>query len=201
MLRSLRHISTDSTGWTKKLEKTPDETYVFLWIIVHIINVDISYYVLGKRAEWDKKRERGTQTRYVYGVEEYLKKDFQHFSSLLAKGNAKLCNKLDSHDGFLRVNKVLPDWLDWLCYLAGRSRAATLLLPNPFDPQTSGPQLPLLTICPLGPNWLGTVCPEGPINWGPFVVDQMSGVHMHLGLNVSQALKRHVGCSTPCTFF
>ena len=58
MLRSLRHISTDSTGWTKKLEKTPDETYVFLWIIVHIINVDISYYVLGKRAEWDRKRER-----------------------------------------------------------------------------------------------------------------------------------------------
>ena len=58
MLRSLRHISTDSTGWTKKLEKTPDETYVFLWIIVHIINVDISYYVLGKRAEWDRNRER-----------------------------------------------------------------------------------------------------------------------------------------------
>ena len=55
-------ISTDSTGWTKKLEKTPDETYVFLWIIVHIINVDISYYVLGKRAEWDRKRERNSET-------------------------------------------------------------------------------------------------------------------------------------------
>ena len=32
-----------------------------------------------------------------------------------------------------------------------------------------------------GLNWLGTVCPEGPINWGPIVGDQMS-----LGPNVSQ---------------
>ena len=25
------------------------------------------------------------------------------------------------------------------------------------------------TICPWGHNWLGTVRPEGPINWGPNV--------------------------------
>jgi hypothetical protein len=42
------------------------------------------------------------------------------------------------------------------------------------------------TICPWGLNWLGTVCPEGPINWGPIVGDQMSGDHMRLGPNVSQ---------------
>ena len=37
-----------------------------------------------------------------------------------------------------------------------------------------------------GLNWLGTVCPEEPINWGPIVGDQMSGDHMCLGPNVSQ---------------
>ena len=48
------------------------------------------------------------------------------------------------------------------------------------------------TSCPPGQtipiklNWLGTVCPEGPINWGPIVGDQMSGDHMCLGPNVSQ---------------
>ena len=47
----------------------------------------------------------------------------------------------------------------------------------------------LETICPLGQNWLGTVCPEGPINWGPIVEDQMSGDYMCLGPNVSQPLK------------
>ena len=35
-------------------------------------------------------------------------------------------------------------------------------------------------------NWLGTVCREGPINWGPIMGDQMSGDHMCLGPNVSQ---------------
>ena len=40
------------------------------------------------------------------------------------------------------------------------------------------------TICPWRPNCLGTVFPEGPINWGPIVGDQMSGDHMRLGPNV-----------------
>ena len=52
-----------------------------------------------------RERETGTQTRYVYGVEEYHKKYFQHFSCLLDEGNAKMCKKLDSHDGFLRADK------------------------------------------------------------------------------------------------
>lgn len=42
------------------------------------------------------------------------------------------------------------------------------------------------TICPWGLNWLGTVCPEVPINWGPIVRDQMSGDHICLGPKVSQ---------------
>ena len=42
------------------------------------------------------------------------------------------------------------------------------------------------TICPWGQYWLETVCPEGPINWGPIVGDQMSADHMCLGPNVSQ---------------
>ena len=33
---------------------------------------------------------------------------------------------------------------------------------------------------------MGTICPEGPINWGPIVGDQMFGDHMRLGPNVSQ---------------
>ena len=33
---------------------------------------------------------------------------------------------------------------------------------------------------------MGTVGPEGPINWGPIVGDQMSRDHMCLGPNVSQ---------------
>ena len=37
------------------------------------------------------------------------------------------------------------------------------------------------TICPWGQNWLRTICPEGPIYWGPIVGD-----HMCLGPNVSQ---------------
>ena len=37
------------------------------------------------------------------------------------------------------------------------------------------------TICSGGPNLLGTVCLEEPINWGPIVGDQMSGDHMCLG--------------------
>ena len=39
--------------------------------------------------------------------------------------------------------------------------------------------------CPWGKNWMGTVCLEGPINWGPIVGDQMSGDHMHFGTNVN----------------
>ena len=45
-----------------------------------------------------------------------------------------------------------------------------------------------ILVCPWGTNWLGTVCPERPINWGPIVRDQMSGDHMRLGPNVSQPL-------------
>ena len=37
----------------------------------------------------------------------------------------------------------------------------------------------------MGIKLVGTVCPEGPINWGPIVGDQMSGDHMRLGPNVS----------------
>ena len=45
------------------------------------------------------------------------------------------------------------------------------------------------TICPWGMNWLATICPEGPINRGPIVGDQMSGDHLGLGPNVSQPRK------------
>ena len=38
----------------------------------------------------------------------------------------------------------------------------------------------------MGLNWLGTVCPEGSVNWEPIVGHQMSGDHMRLGPNVSQ---------------
>ena len=37
-----------------------------------------------------------------------------------------------------------------------------------------------------GLNWLGTICPGGPIYWGPNLGDQMSGDQMRLGPNVSQ---------------
>ena len=47
------------------------------------------------------------------------------------------------------------------------------------------------TIRPWGLNWLGTVCPEGPINWGPNVGDQMYRDHMDLGPNVSQPYNAH----------
>ena len=39
----------------------------------------------------------------------------------------------------------------------------------------------------MGIKFLGTVCPEGPINWGPIVGEQMSGDHMRSGPNVSQS--------------
>ena len=42
------------------------------------------------------------------------------------------------------------------------------------------------TISPWGLNWLGTFCPEGPINWGSILGDQMSGDNMHMGPNESQ---------------
>ena len=42
------------------------------------------------------------------------------------------------------------------------------------------------TICPWGLNKLGTVYPEGPINWEPIVRGEMSRDHMCLGPNVSQ---------------
>ena len=54
---------------------------------------------------------------------------WQHFSSLLDKRTAKICKKNYSHDGFLRTDqpthgkKLLPDWLDWLSYLAGSSKS------------------------------------------------------------------------------
>ena len=38
----------------------------------------------------------------------------------------------------------------------------------------------------MGTVFLGTICPEGPINWGPIVGDQMSGDPMCLGTNMSQ---------------
>ena len=52
---------------------------------------------------------------------------------------------------------------------------------NKFGPRISeSPQpIPLYklnilgTICPWTLNWLETVCPEGPINWGSIVGDQM----------------------------
>ena len=43
----------------------------------------------------------------------------------------------------------------------------------------------------MGPNWLGTVCPEGPIIWGPHCGVQMSGDHMRLGPNLSQPILLH----------
>ena len=51
------------------------------------------------------------------------------------------------------------------------------MVPNQFGPHTSkssqlvplDKQNILGTIRPGGPNWLGTICPEGPINWGPNV--------------------------------
>ena len=122
MLRSLRHISTDSTGWTKKLEKTPDETYVFLWIIVHIINVDISYYVLGKRAEWDRKIE-GLRHDMFMEWRNTTKSISNIFHVYLMKGMQKCARNLILTMAFWGQTKtgekVLPDGLDWLCYLAG----------------------------------------------------------------------------------
>ena len=48
---------------------------------------------------------------------------WQYFSCLLDNGIAKICKKFNSHDGFLRADKrqgkkLLPNWLDWLSYLA-----------------------------------------------------------------------------------
>ena len=125
MLRSLSHIYRQHRV-NKKLEKTPDETYVFLWIIVHIINVDISYYVLGKRAEWDRKRERNSDTICLWsgGIPQKI---FPTFFMSTWWGDCKNMqetwfSRWLSEDRRRQGKKVLLDGVDWLCYLAGSSK-------------------------------------------------------------------------------
>ena len=61
-----------------------------------------------------------------HGVMEYLKKLFQNmaifFTCLVSNAKiSKICKKLKPHDEGRpkQGKKVLPDWADWLSYLAG----------------------------------------------------------------------------------
>ena len=69
-------------------------------------------------------------SQYVSRVVKYnksLSNVWQHFSCLLDKWTAKICKKFNSHwllEGRPRQGKkLLPDWLDWLSYLAGSSKS------------------------------------------------------------------------------
>ena len=54
-------------------------------------------------------------------VVKYRKESLQHWTGLLDEGIVKTCKKIKGRQR--QDKKLLPDGLDWLCYLAGTSKS------------------------------------------------------------------------------